>query len=364
MNQPIAYLEWIAGRPEAAAHDLGSSDLQAFPQDSPLEALDGFPDPPAETTLEEQLADVYAVRPDQIHVTAGATHANLLVMATALQFERQHSQDRNSPRVLVETPGYEPLVKTPIGLGAEVDRIPRGTDGQLDPDTIVDAADDGSVDLITLTNRHNPSGTMTDRETLASVADIASQIDAFCLVDEVYAPYAPTSRGERGFGGVTATGLPNTVVTGSFTKFHGLGGLRIGWVVGPAAFVDRLSSVAWYTPVVADTSRALGRRALFNAETIADQSRDLIERNHDLLSSFVDSRTDLTGTVPDGCPFATLACTHADGDRVTRVAWEQDLLVIPGRFFDAPERIRISLGGQTDEMKQALDVLGSVLDSL
>mgnify|MGYP000536634911 CR=1 FL=1 len=44
------------------------------------------------------------------------------------------------------------------------------------------------------------------------------------------------------------------------------------------------------------------------------------------------------------------------------LAWERGLLVVPGRFFDDPERIRVSLGLPPSEMAAALDALGGVLD--
>jgi len=47
MFEPMPYLEWIEGRPEAADHDLGSSDLRKHRLDGSVTPppLAGLPDP-------------------------------------------------------------------------------------------------------------------------------------------------------------------------------------------------------------------------------------------------------------------------------------------------------------------------------
>ncbi|MFC5971528.1 pyridoxal phosphate-dependent aminotransferase [Halomarina salina] len=343
----IDYLEWIAGRPERATHDLASSDLRP---DGPSAgvvppSLDGLPDPEG-VTLEGQLADVYDCSTGNVQVTAGASHANALVAATFAE-----------GRVLVESPGYEPLVACPEAFGARVERFDR-PDGNLDPTLVGEAlddandADDGNdVSAVVVTNRHNPTGKLADRETLAAVADRVAAHDALLVVDEVYASYDPEAD-DGPFGGPTAAGLPNTLAIGSLTKFLGLGDLRIGWVVGPTDRIERLATAAWYFPVVAGPSRALARRALANRDALADHARDLCARNHDLLAEAVAASFD--GEVPDGSPYALVGHPDHDGDELAARAAEEGVLVVPGRFFERPDAVRVSLGGHPDEMREAL----------
>lgn len=372
MFSTVPYLEWIEGRPARADYDLGSSDLrQHDPRgDVVPEPLVGLDDPDAETTLRTQLAALYDVPETSVLVAAGATHANLLAAATALGLskEKRDGSDAaasgSTQRVLVEKPGYEPLVETPESLGARVDRFVRPAESgyPLEAARVSAAADD--VALVTVTNRHNPSGRLTDRETLGEVAAAASEAGGYLLVDEVYAPFVADAATERAFGGVTAAGLPDTVVTGSLTKFHGLGGLRIGWLVGPEAFVERAETVAAHIPAVAEPSVALGRRALANETQLTDASRERLRANHDRLTTFVDGRDDLSGNVYDGSTFAFLAHERADGSAVSEAAWEHGLLVVPGHFFDQTGSFRLSLGRHPRDVEAGLDVLGTVLDDL
>ena len=358
----LEYLEWISGRPEVALYDLASSDLrgdrghepEAVP--APLEGLD---DPPRGATLETQIAGEYGVEPEQVLVTAGATMANVVAAATALGLGPDEDAEEKQ-RVLVEKPSYEPLVKTPAGLGAEVDRVPRGDRFRLDADRVETALTEWT-ELVTVTNRHNPSGALADRETLAALADVVSESDARLLVDEVYAPYVTEPR-DGPFGGPTAVGLDDTVVTRSLTKFFGLDDLRIGWLVADREFVERARSVSMHFLGVADTSRALGRRAFHNEDHLAERSRTLLAENTELFEAFLAERDDVEGFLAEGSTFAFLDPVNVDGNELAATAWEEGVLVVPGRFFGDEDRIRVSLGRNPSEIAPALDALGAVLD--
>jgi aspartate/methionine/tyrosine aminotransferase len=352
--EPIAHLEWLAGRPEAALHDLGTTglcgDRDATGPAVP-ESVAGRPDPPAGVTLHTQLATTYGVEPEQVLVTAGATHADFLAVAAAVAEEED-------PRVLVEKPGYEPMVRTPAALGATVDRFLR-PEHRLEP-ARVEQALTSDTRLVSVTNRHNPSGRLADRETLAAAAAAARERGARLLVDEVYGPYQTDPSGGGPFGGVTAAGLEGAVVTGSLSKFPGLPELRVGWLVADPEFVAAARQVKRHVPAVAGTSVALAQRALYH-DDLAEEARDLLAENAALLSAFVAERPDVSGGVHTN--FGLLDC-GVDGDRLAEAAWAEGVLVVPGRFFGVPEAVRVGLGGSPEDGAAALGRLGDLLDAL
>ena len=350
----LKYLEWMAGRADAAPYDLGTSDLgDDVPDRDAVEPprLADRPSPPAGATLENLLAEEYDVQPESVLVTAGATHANFIAYATALELA-------DGEGVLVENPGYEPLVKTPEGLDATVSRFDRSEDGELDPARIEASVTDDTA-IVATSNRHNPTGALAERSTMADAAEAAGTVGAPLLVDEVYAPYVIEKR-EGAFGGPTAASIDNAVVTGSLTKFFGLGGLRIGWLVGDPAFVRRARRIAYHLPDVAGPSRSLAGRALFAADSLGEAQRTRVETNHELLADFVGVRDDLAGDVHDGATFAFLEPSQPV-DRVVEAAWEEGVLVVPGRFYDDPDRIRVSVGGSPTDVEVSLGRFAQVL---
>lgn len=426
MFSDIAYLDWIVGRPEQAEYDLGSSDLRrtdADPHEVVPPAVADAPTP--EATLEAQLADAYGVGPENVLVTAGATHANFLAATAALReaideravgsrnvggnqdaagnqgvassrdatgnrdtaVDRDASKrDSRTPssaaRVLVEKPGYEPLLGTPRGLGATVDRFRRPPEAgyPLDTERVTGAVVEDTA-LVTITNRHNPSGRRVGRDILAETARVVGGAGARLLVDEVYASFGgepgddsegvterDLSSGDEPalgpFDGPTAAGLQNTVVTNSLTKFLGFPGLRLGWLVADEGFVSRARRVKRHVPAVAEPSRLLARRALARAPELATDSRTRIRANHDALTGFLADRADLSGRVEPGCTYAFLEHEFADGTEVADAAWEQGVLVVPGRFFDDADGFRIGACRDPEMVRAGLDRLGEVLDSL
>ena len=357
MFEPMAYLEWIHGRPEVAEHDLGSSDLRAYRSDGAVTPppLAGLSDPESPPSLAASIAAEYGVDESNVLVTAGATHANFLAAATALSLA-------DGDEVVVEDPGYGPLIHTPAGIGGEITRFerPARSGYPLIPDEVASAAS-AETALVTVTNRHNPTGRLTPREELAAVADAVDDADTRLLVDEVYGPYTDDDA-DNAFGGVTAAGLPNTVVTGSFTKFHGLGGLKIGWLIADEPFVGRAREVSMHVPAVAEPSRALARRFFAHRDELVADSRAHLRRNHDLLASFVDGRDDLDGGIASGCTFGYVEHEHADGDELAEAAWNAGVLVVPGRFFDMSAGVRLSAGRSSEAVEAGLAAFGEVLD--
>jgi aspartate/methionine/tyrosine aminotransferase len=365
MFHPIDYLEWIEGRRHKAIYDFGSSDLTKDYRDIVPERLRRVDDYNTNVSLESQIADAYgpSVAPENVLVTAGATQANFLAAATVLN--EQNGENQN-PTILTEHPSYKPLQASPGGLNATVSSFAREqTDYRIIPRTLAEAIKD-STQLVTITNRHNPSGQLTSPETIENIASHTRRNNAYLLVDEVYAPFnLKVKNGKKtAFGGTTAAGIPDVLVSNSLTKFFGYGSLRLGWLIGPAEFIENATSTWWHFPSVAEPSRKLAQCVFANLEEEIAHSRLRIRENFALLSEFVKSRTDIEGFVPSGSIMAFVFHESEMGGVVAKSALNSGVLVVPGRFFECPEGFRLALGQEPEIMKEGLDILGDVLDSI
>lgn len=357
MFPDLEYIRWIEGRPSSATHDLGSSDLDPWVGNGGPATATDLAAPETDRSLSALLADRHDVPEEWVLPTAGATHANVLAVVAALDRTEQ-----NVDRVVVEKPGYEPLRETPRLFGATVDRFirPPEDDAALDPDRVEGAITDETA-LVTVTNRHNPSGRLSDRQTLSAAAERTVAADLPLLVDEVYGPFTDDD-GSGPFGGVSAAGLDGAVVSGSLTKFHGLGPLQLGWLIGDPEFLAHARKAARHLPGPSAPSRRLGRRVLAAPDAVEPRAREQVRTNHDRLAAFVAERADLSGTVHEGSTYAFLAHERADGDAVAAAAWEDDVLVVPGRFFEDDSSFRVSVAGGEADVRAALSALGDVLD--
>lgn len=116
---------------------------------------------------------------------------------------------------------------TPVAV-AERERV-------VDVDAIL-AAVGPRTRIVYLTNPGNPTGTLLPGTEVARLAD-GLPPTVLLVLDGAYAEFA------AGFdGGIAlATERPNVLMTRTFSKVHGLGGLRLGWGYGPRAVIDVLN---------------------------------------------------------------------------------------------------------------------------
>jgi histidinol-phosphate aminotransferase len=118
---------------------------------------------------------------------------------------------------------------TPVCV-AERDRV-------VDIDAILAAVTERTR-IVLLTNPGNPTGTMIPVETIQRLAG-AIPADVVLVLDGAYTEYAD------GYdGGVDVVDAhPNVIMTRTFSKIYGLGGLRIGWGYADRALIDVMNRI-------------------------------------------------------------------------------------------------------------------------
>ena len=94
--------------------------------------------------------------------------------------------------------------------------------------------------LVFLANPNNPTGSMLPEQEVARFR-AALPPEVLLVLDSAYAEYVTHPAYDAGVKLVDAT--DNTVMTRTFSKIYGLGGMRIGWCYAPPAIVDVLNRV-------------------------------------------------------------------------------------------------------------------------
>lgn len=106
-----------------------------------------------------------------------------------------------------------------------------------DVDAILKACTD-KTRLVFIANPNNPTGTMICSADVARLAD-GLPPQALLVLDGAYAEYVEGYDG----GAALVDQRDNVVMTRTFSKIYGLGGLRVGWGYGPAHVIDVLARV-------------------------------------------------------------------------------------------------------------------------
>lgn len=347
------YLEWAKTRPAAKLDLAGSNILACSINDLPgaagALALDGSNDE-GYAPLIESIARCYGVEPAQVTTAQGASGANFLVCAALLE---------PGDEALVETPGYDPLFAAPRLLGARVTHFAREYAGgfALDPD-LVRRAMTPRTRLIVVTSPHNPSAVLAGREALEEIGRIAENNRAHVLLDEVYVDAAQTH-------GLAALSQWPFVRTNSLTKSYGLSGLRCGWIISSPENTDRIRRAR---DVVDGTGSIVAERlavlAFQHLDRLRKRAAEILDANRPIIRAFLASRNELEWVDPAGTTvFPRLRGVADTSAFAERLLFERGTAVVPGRFFQAPEHIRIGFGGATQTLRAGLEAIAAALDA-
>jgi len=157
-----------------------------------------------------------------------------------------------------------------------------------DVDAILAACTDRTR-IVFIANPNNPTGTMIGGNDLARLAD-GLPAGAMLVIDGAYAEYVPGYDGGAGL----ATTRDNVVMTRTFSKLYGLGGLRIGWGYGPRAIIEVLNRVRGpfnLSQTQLDAAEAAVRDTAYADQCRAENARLRDRLAHDLAALGIPSDT-------------------------------------------------------------------------
>lgn len=107
----------------------------------------------------------------------------------------------------------------------------------VDVDAMLNACTE-KTRLVLIANPANPTGTMVGAAEIARLAD-GLPPKALLVLDGAYAEYVDGFDAGRGL----VESRDNVVMTRTFSKIYGLGGMRVGWGYGPQAVIDVLNRI-------------------------------------------------------------------------------------------------------------------------
>ncbi len=123
-------------------------------------------------------------------------------------------------------------------IGSRVIRVPdKGLVADVDG---ILAAVGPRTTVVALVNPNNPTGSMLPKSEVQRLRR-SLRDDILLVIDAAYAEYVTSPDYEAGVSLVDAGG--NSVMTRTFSKVFGLGGVRLGWCYAPPAVVDVLNRV-------------------------------------------------------------------------------------------------------------------------
>ena len=354
------YMHWAKTRP-ATEFDLAGSNMLACSMDD----LPGWRDAIALTApndegyapLASAIAAHYGVTPDRVVHAIGCSGANFLVIA---------SHVRAGDAVLMETPGYDPLAGACRLLGASVHHFERRAADRFAVDTdVMRRALMPHTKLVIITSPHNPTGATLDRDSLRALDTFAAETGVAVLIDEAYLDIARLLQADPERFPRAASVSTRLISTSSLTKSYGLNGLRCGWAIVAPGGAGRLRRVRDVVDGVGSAPvDRLATLAFSHLPALGERARRHVARNMAILNTFLDAHRELETFVPRDATivFPRLAGTADTTAFAARAANDHGVTVVPGRFFDAPAHVRLSVAGAEANLRGGLARLAAALD--
>lgn len=329
-GRPIEEVARDLGLPPADIIKLASNENPLGPSPRAVAAMQRilphlhlYPDGNA-FYLKQRLAGGLGLRPDQVILGNGSNEIIEFV---------GHAVMRPDAEVVVSQYCFAIYPIIARMMGARVTTVPARNYGH-DLPAMLQAVTPATT-AVFVANPNNPTGTLASPEALREFVD-AVPSHVLLVVDEAYFEFLdepldllPRIREET---------QPNLLLMRTFSKIHGLAGLRLGYGMGSAGLVAALEKVRQPFNINA-LAQAAALAALEDREHL-DRTR---ANNRDGLA-FLSRELSAAGleVVPSAANFVLVKV--GEGDRFFRELQAQGIIVRPMGGYGLPEFIRISVG--------------------
>lgn len=296
------------------------------------------------------------VSPERIIVTPGASGALQLAVAVLVNPGEQ---------VLMADPGYPCNRHFVYMMNGEPVTIPvdATTDFQLTAE-LIDRNWQPSTIAALIASPSNPTGTMVNTAGLADIIQAVDRHDGRLIVDEIYHGLI--------YEGKTATALSlsdEVFVINSFSKYFGMTGWRLGWLVAPQSYVNAADRLAQNIFLAASTLSQYAALQAFEPETIAvlEQRRREFQQRRDYLLPALRDLGFVIEAVPQGAFYLYADCSAFTSDSfgfAGDVLDKAHVAITPGKDFghNAPQRyVRFAYTTSLDKLKEGVRRLAEYL---
>ncbi len=306
--------------------------------------------------LRERIAAWYGTRfgvvvdPARIVVTAGASAA--LQLACLALFEP-------GDEVLMPDPSYPCNRHFVSAVGATPRLLPTSAESryQLDATSVV-AHWSAATRGVLLASPSNPTGTSIAPGEMASIVQAVRARGGVTLVDEIYLGLSY----DQTFGH-SALALGEDVISiNSFSKYFGMTGWRLGWMVLPPELVAPVEKLAQNLYICASSVAQHAALACFDAESMAEyeRRRDEFKSRRDFIVPALQALGLEVPVQPDGAFYAWFDCSRhstSSWDFCFDMMRRAHVALTPGRDFGparAERFVRLSFSSAMPLLQQAL----------
>jgi aspartate/methionine/tyrosine aminotransferase len=269
--------------------------------------------------------------------------------------------------ILMSDPGY-PCNRNYVRLAggiAQLIPVTAATEYQISTQLLDQYCDD-STRGVWVASPNNPTGTVLDKESLNAIGRWCEQKDAHFLVDEIY------------HGLDYVEGLPSAlqvsdevIVVNSFSKYFGMTGWRLGWLVVPQALVETSNILAQNLFIAASTVAQHAALRAFDQDTrvVLEQRRQAFKERRDYLTNALVALGFKVAVPTQGAfyIYADIGDFSASSERFCQILLDEfGVAVTPGTDFGEYENqrhVRFAFTTGMVELEIAVERIGAAVAS-
>ncbi|MCP3668257.1 MAG: pyridoxal phosphate-dependent aminotransferase [Gammaproteobacteria bacterium] len=203
----------------------------------------------------------------------------------------------------------------------------------------------------------NPTGTTLSMDELRAIYQVVKERGGLLIVDEIYSSLV------YGMDPQTALSIADDIlVINSFSKYFGMTGWRLGWIIAPGFLVDAIDRLAQNIFLSPPTPSQYAALAAFGEDTlqILEQRRQMFCERRDYLLPELKTLGFEFPVVPEGAFYLYGRCDRLTDDsyRFAMALLEQEgVAVTPGRDFgdNQPEKhLRFAYTTDIEKLKEGV----------
>ena len=289
------------------------------------------------------------VDPHCVAITTGSSGAFLLAFAAAFD---------PGDKVVLAAPGYPAYRNILQAMNIQVVEVPVGPEShwQIQAETLEALTE--KVDGVIIANPANPTGSMVSAGQLQAVADWCEAHQVRLISDEIYHGI------HFGAPAATAFGMsPHGVIINSFSKYFGMTGWRIGWMLVPPDLARAVECLQQNMFISAPTLSQLAALAAFDCLPELDRRVARYGENRRILLTGLTSLGFDRLAPSDGAFYIYADIARLTGnspDFCARLLADTGIAATPGIDFDpvrGHQTLRLSFAGATADMTEAVSRL-------
>ena len=291
-----------------------------------------------------KVAEMEGVKPANIMMGPGSS--DLLEKTALVTFMK------GGGNIVSADPAYMSLVNVAQSVGGTwkpVKLTQKGFEHDLKE---MEKAIDAQTKIVYITNPNNPTGTITDYEKLYKFVEKVSE-KVLVFVDEAYLDLSDKGL-EHSVVSLVAKGK-NVIVSRTFSKIHGMAGIRVGYIVGLESTLKTIQDITRGGMGITGAS-IVAASASLDDKAFLTESKSRIKEARDFANDLVKSKG--ITPMPSQTNFVMFPI-EVDGDAFLTKMYDDKVAVKVYKFWDKTW-CRVSMG-KMDEMKAFAGALDKAL---